>query len=53
MTANEKQLDWHRVAASDELPEGRVKTGTHSLALIHVDGAFTAMDNRSTIRQEK
>jgi len=49
MNENQKQLDWHRVADLDELPEGRVKTvtaGTHSMALTHVDGEFTAMDNR-------
>ncbi len=42
-------LEWHRVAGTDELPEGRVKTvtaGTQSMALVHVDGAYYAMDNR-------
>src|SRR4051794_12803552 len=42
------ELHWHRVADLDELPEGRVKTvaaGTHSLALTHVDGRFSALDN--------
>ena len=42
-------LDWHRVAAPDELPEGRVKTvtaGVHSMALTNIDGEYTAMDNR-------
>ena len=42
-------LEWHRVADVDELPEGRVKTvvaGPHSMALTHIDGEFTAMDNR-------
>jgi len=46
---NNKKLDWHRVADLDELPAGRVKTvtaGTHSMALTHIDGEFTAMDNR-------
>jgi len=46
---NNKQLDWHRVADVDELPAGRVKTvtaGVHSMALTHIDGEFTAMDNR-------
>jgi len=49
MTKNELQLEWHRVAAVDELPSGRVMTvtaGTHSMALTHIDGEFTAMDNR-------
>ncbi len=42
-------LAWHRVAGLDEVPEGRVKTvtaGVHSMALTHVDGEYTAMDNR-------
>ena len=42
-------LTWHRVAGLDELPEGRVKTvvaGTVSMALTHIDGQYTAMDNR-------
>ena len=42
-------LEWHRVAGLDELPEGRVTTvtaGVHTLALTHIDGEFTAMDNR-------
>ena len=50
MTESANQLDWYRVADLDELPEGRVKTvtaGTHSMALTHIDGAYTAMDNRS------
>ncbi len=43
------QTEWHRVAALDELPEGRVKTvtvGTVSLALVHFNGQYSAMDNR-------
>ncbi len=42
-------LEWHRVAGLEELPEGRVKTataGSHSMALTHIDGEYTAMDNR-------
>ena len=42
-------LEWHRVADLDELPEGRVKTvtaGVHSMALTNIDGEYTAMDNR-------
>jgi thiamine pyrophosphate-dependent acetolactate synthase large subunit-like protein/nitrite reductase/ring-hydroxylating ferredoxin subunit len=42
-------LEWHRVAGLDELPEGRVKTvtaGIHSMALTHIDGEYHAMDNR-------
>ncbi|MFW2406022.1 MAG: thiamine pyrophosphate-dependent enzyme [Gammaproteobacteria bacterium] len=49
MNNNKKSLDWHRVASVDELPPGRVMTvtaGTVSLALTHIDGEFTAMDNR-------
>ncbi len=49
MTDNKQPLEWFRVADIDELPEGRVKTvtaGTHSMALTHIDGEFTAMDNR-------
>ncbi|MDJ0879656.1 MAG: thiamine pyrophosphate-binding protein [Halieaceae bacterium] len=43
------QVEWHRVAALDELPEGRTKTvtvGTVSLALVHFEGQYSAMDNR-------
>jgi thiamine pyrophosphate-dependent acetolactate synthase large subunit-like protein/nitrite reductase/ring-hydroxylating ferredoxin subunit len=46
---NSEKLDWYRVADLDELPVGRVKTvtaGTHSMALTHIDGVYTAMDNR-------
>jgi len=42
-------LEWHRVAQVDDLPDGRVMTvtvGTHSMALTHVNGVFTAMENR-------
>ena len=49
MNKQNEQLDWYRVADVDELPEGRVKTvtaGVHSMALTHIDGEFTAMDNR-------
>lgn len=40
---------WHKVASIGELPEGRVKTvtvGTTSLALVHFEGQYSAMDNR-------
>ncbi|MEM1110486.1 MAG: thiamine pyrophosphate-dependent enzyme [Pseudomonadota bacterium] len=40
---------WHKVAEPDELPEGRVKTvtvDTTSLALVHFNGQYSAMDNR-------
>ena len=49
MNMKTEQLNWYRVADRDELPAGRVKTvtvGTHSMALTHIDGEFTAMDNR-------
>ena len=49
MSKHDEQLVWYRVADLDELPEGRVKTvtaATHSMALTHIDGEFTAMDNR-------
>jgi len=49
MNQDEQQLVWHRIADTDELPEGRVKTvtaGTLSMALTHVDGEFFAMDNK-------
>jgi len=42
-------LTWHKVADSDELPEGRVKTvtaGAKSMALTHINGQYAAMDNR-------
>jgi thiamine pyrophosphate-dependent acetolactate synthase large subunit-like protein/nitrite reductase/ring-hydroxylating ferredoxin subunit len=49
MTNNDQQLEWCRVADVDEIPAGRVKTvtaGIHTMALTHIDGKFTAMDNR-------
>ena len=41
-------VQWHRVLAADELPEGRVTTvaaGHKSVALVHYDGQFSALDN--------
>ena len=49
MMNNDNKLEWHRVAAADELPIGRVKTvtaGTRSMALTNIDGEYYAMDNR-------
>ena len=49
MAEQRHQQSWHRVAGLDELPEGRVKTvtvDTVSLALVHYDGQYSAMDNR-------
>src|SRR5690348_7803123 len=42
-------LRWHRVLATDELPEGRVKTvtaGLHSFAVTHFEGQYAALSNR-------
>jgi len=42
-------LIWHRVAAAEELPEGRVKTvsaGRHTFALTHFEGKYAALSNR-------
>jgi thiamine pyrophosphate-dependent acetolactate synthase large subunit-like protein/nitrite reductase/ring-hydroxylating ferredoxin subunit len=44
-----RDLDWHRVADRDQLPEGRVMSvtaGVKTLALVHFDGQYAAMDNR-------
>ncbi len=40
---------WHKVAELHELPEGRVKSatvGTKTVALVHFQGQYAAMDNR-------
>ena len=42
------ELEWYKVARPDELPEGRVKTvtaSTKSMALTHINGKYTAMEN--------
>ena len=49
MAGGDAELVWHRVAGSDEVPDGRVKVvtaGRRSIALTHVDGRFGALDNR-------
>jgi len=49
LNAQNKQLNWYKVAELQELPEGRVKTVTasiHSMALTHIDGDYYAMENR-------
>lgn len=49
MNENSRSLDWVRVAAIGELPEGRVKSVTArnvTLCLVHFDGQWTAMENR-------
>ena len=41
-------VQWHRVLAASELPEGRVTTvaaGQKSVALVHFEGRFSALDN--------
>ena len=46
---DKSRLEWHRVAAVQDLPEGRVMTvtaGTRGMALTHINGRFSAMDNR-------
>jgi len=48
MTEDNKPLHWIRVAAVDELREGRVQTvtaGHVSLALTHFDGQYSALEN--------
>lgn len=48
MTETATHLVWHKVAEQDALSEGRVMTvtaGTKSLALVHFEGQFAAMDN--------
>ncbi|GJL64687.1 MAG: pyruvate oxidase [Nitrospirales bacterium] len=43
------ETEWHQVGHETDLPEGRVQTvtaGTKSLALVHFQGQFSAMDNR-------
>lgn len=48
MGGEAKEIEWHRVAGTDDLPEGRVMTvtaGTRFLALVHFDGQYAAMDN--------
>ena len=44
----ETAMDWWKVAELDDLPEGRVMSvtaGARSLALVHFDGQYAAMDN--------
>ncbi len=46
---SDSNLEWHRVAGMEQLPEGRVITvtvGRKTLALVHFDGQYAAMDNR-------
>lgn len=49
MTTDQNNFEWHKVAEKDRLPEGRVTTvtaGRKTLALVHFDGQYAAMDNR-------
>ncbi len=49
MTTTQKDLEWRKVAEKGQLPEGRVTTvtaGRKTLALVHFDGQYSAMDNR-------
>ncbi|GJL54953.1 MAG: pyruvate oxidase [Nitrospirales bacterium] len=48
-SASAHHIEWHEVGRNTDLPEGRVKTvtaGTKSLALVHFQGKYSAMDNR-------
>ncbi len=48
MAESKQDYTWHKVAALNELPEGRVKTvtaETKSMALTHVNGQYAAMEN--------
>ena len=43
------KLNWYKVAELDELDEGRVKSataGTKSIAVVHFDGQYAAMDSK-------
>ena len=49
MASDSLELSWVRVSDTETLPEGRVKTviaGTKSIAIVHFDGRYAAMDNR-------
>ena len=49
MTETTADLSWHKVAEPNELPEGRAKTVTArtvTMALVHFDGQYAAMDNK-------
>ncbi len=49
MAYGSSALVWHKVAEPGELPDGRVKTataGTKTVALVHFEGQWAAMDNR-------
>lgn len=49
MSDTKHTLIWHKVAQISEVEEGRVKSvtaGTQSVALVHFDGQWAAMDNK-------
>jgi thiamine pyrophosphate-dependent acetolactate synthase large subunit-like protein/nitrite reductase/ring-hydroxylating ferredoxin subunit len=49
MSDTKHTLIWHKVAQTSEVEEGRVKSvtaGTQSVALVHFDGQWAAMDNK-------
>ncbi|WOR15508.1 thiamine pyrophosphate-binding protein [Hyphomonas sp. FCG-A18] len=49
MSDTKHTLIWHKVAQTSEVEEGRVKSvtaGTQSIALVHFDGQWAAMDNK-------
>lgn len=49
MSENKTTLIWHKVAETNEVEDGRVKSataGTQSVALVHFKGQYAAMDNK-------
>jgi thiamine pyrophosphate-dependent acetolactate synthase large subunit-like protein/nitrite reductase/ring-hydroxylating ferredoxin subunit len=46
---NGRTVEWYRVLAEEDLPEGRVTTahaGLKEIALVHYEGKWAALDNR-------
>src|ERR1044072_1419953 len=46
---NGRPVEWHRVLAEQDRPEGRVTTahaGLKEIALVHYEGKWAALDNR-------
>lgn len=49
MTETAHPVTWHKVATTEEIAEGRVKSvtaGAQSIALVHFEGQWAAMDNK-------
>lgn len=49
MAEGKSTLIWHKVAETDEVADGRVKSasaGAQSVALVHFQGQYAAMDNK-------